>query len=149
LVSNFARDPAGGDRDQIKAVAAGEGDIAIVNSYYFAQLIYSDKKKVFKDLKVHFPADESMGVHLNVSGAGVMKNAPNVYSAVKFIEFLASDEAQKIYSYINFEYPVVDSIGIPETLKSWGNFYPDSVPTASYGKNNKLAIKIADRVGWN
>ena len=74
-----------------------------------------DKKKVFKDLKVHFPADESMGVHLNVSGAGVMKNAPNVYSAVKFIEFLASDEAQKIYSYINFEYPVVDSIGIPET----------------------------------
>ena len=149
LVDNFAREPAGGDRDQIKAILAGEGDIAVVNSYYFAKLLNSENNEIYKDLKVHFPKDDSMGVHLNLSGAGVMQNAPNSENAIKFIEFLASDKVQKIYSYVNFEYPVVSSIGVPNTLKVWGSFYPDDISTSAYGKNNKLAIQIADRVGWN
>ena len=149
LKENFAREPAGGDRDQIKAVAAGEADIAIVNSYYFAKLINSEKKDSFKHLQVHFPVDKKMGVHLNISGAGVMVNAPNPENATRFIEFLTSDEAQKIYSYVNYEYPVVASVGIPETLKNWGIFHPDDISTTAYGKHGKLAIKIADRVGWN
>ena len=149
LVNNFARDPAGGDRDQIKAVAAGVGDIAIVNSYYFAKLISSEKKDNFRNLKVHFPKDEIMGTHLNISGAGVMKNAPNLNSAIRFIEFLSSDKAQKIYSYINYEYPVVNSVGIPDSLKKWGIFYEDNVFSSAYGRHGRLAIQIADRVGWN
>ena len=148
LVSNLARDPAGGDRDQIKAVAAGEGDIAIVNSYYIAKMLDSDNKTLFNSLSIYFPNDDIMGTHLNISGAAVLKNAPNVDNAIKFIEFLVSDEAQHIYANSNFEYPVVDGIEIPELLQNFGSYTEDNVLTSEYGKLSSEAIKLADRVGW-
>ena len=123
LVRNLARDPAGGDRDQIKALAAGEGDIAIVNSYYVAKMMDTDNKTLFNSLIIYFPNDDIMGTHLNISGAAVLKNAPNVNNAIKFIEFLVSDEAQHIYanSNINYEYPVVEGIKFLNYYKSLGH----------------------------
>ena len=148
LVKNFARDPAGGDRDQIKAVAAGEGDIAIVNSYYVIKMLNSDKKDLFKGLGIYFPSDSDMGVHLNISGVGLLVNAPNAENGRKLIEFLASDKAQKIYAFTNFEYPVIQNIEIPESLKYLGNFKGDKINTSEYGRLANKAIKLADRVGW-
>tara|TARA_B110000008_G_scaffold168474_1_gene168329 strand:- start:1957 stop:2964 length:1008 start_codon:yes stop_codon:yes gene_type:complete len=148
LVNNFARSPAGGDRDQIKAIAAGEGDIAIVNSYYIIQMLNSDKKKIFDNLGIYFPRDNEMGVHINISGAGLLQNAPNHKNGKKLINFLLSDKAQKIYSFNNFEYPVVKNIEIPKLLKYLGNFKDDDIDTSEYGRLSKRAIKLADRVGW-
>ena len=148
LVKNFARDPAGGDRDQIKAVAAGEGDIAIVNSYYVIKMLNSDKKDLFNALGIHFPSDSDMGVHLNISGVGLLVNAPNAENGRKLIKFLASDKAQKIYAFINFEYPVIQNIEIPESLKYLGNFKGDEINASEYGRLANKAIKLADRVGW-
>ena len=148
LVNNFARSPAGGDRDQIKAIAAGEGDIAIVNSYYIIQMLNSDKKKIFDNLGIYFPRDKEMGVHINISGAGLLQNAPNHKNGKKLINFLLSDKAQKIYSFNNFEYPVVKNIEIPKLLKYLGNFKDDDIDTSEYGRLSKRAIKLADRVGW-
>ena len=148
LVKNFARDPAGGDRDQVKALAAGEGDIAIVNSYYVANMMDTDKKNLFDKLRIYFPNDDFMGTHLNISGAAVLKNAPNVNNAIKFIEFLASDEAQYIYANINYEYPVVKEIKIPYILQEFGSYIEDNILTNEYGKLSSEAIKLADRVGW-
>jgi iron(III) transport system substrate-binding protein len=148
LVNNFARSPAGGDRDQIKAIAAGEGDIAIVNSYYIIQMLNSDKKNIFNNLGIYFPRDKEMGVHINISGAGLLQNAPNHKNGKKLINFLLSDKAQKIYSFNNFEYPVVKNIEIPKLLKYLGNFKEDDIDTSEYGRLSKRAIKLADRVGW-
>ena len=148
LVNNFARSPAGGDRDQIKAIAAGEGDIAIVNSYYIIQMLNSDKKKIFNNLGIYFPRDKEMGVHINISGAGLLQNAPNHKNGKQLINFLLSDKAQKIYSFNNFEYPVVKNIEIPKLLKYLGNFKEDDIDTSEYGRLSKRAIKLADRVGW-
>ena len=148
LVNNFARSPAGGDRDQIKAIAAGEGDIAIVNSYYIIQILNSDKKKIFNNLGIYFPRDKEMGVHINISGAGLLQNAPNHKNGKQLINFLLSDKAQKIYSFNNFEYPVVKNIEIPKLLKYLGNFKEDDIDTSEYGRLSKRAIKLADRVGW-
>ena len=148
LVKNFARDPAGGDRDQIKAVAAGEGDIAIVNSYYVIKMLNSDKKDLFNTLGIHFPSDSDMGVHLNISGVGLLVNAPNAENGRKLIEFLASDKAQQIYAFTNFEYPVIQNVEIPESLKYLGNFKGDEINASEYGRLANKAIKLADRVGW-
>ena len=148
MVNNFARDPAGGDRDQIKAVVAGEGDIALVNSYYIAKMLNSDSKDLFNSLSIYFPNDEEMGTHLNISGAGLLKNAPNAENAIKFIEFLASDVGQSIYANSNFEYPVVDNIKIPIILQKLGRYTEDNILTNEYGKLGGEALKMADRVGW-
>ena len=148
LVNNFARSPAGGDRDQIKAVASGEGDIAIVNSYYVIQMLNNDKKSLFDNLGIYFPSDQEMGVHVNISGAGLLHNAPNAENGKKLINFLVSDKAQKIFSFNNFEYPVVKNIEIPKSLKYLRNFREDNVNTSEYGRLSKRAIKLADRVGW-
>jgi len=148
LVKNFSREPAGGDRDQIKGVAAGEGDIAIVNSYYIAKMLNSDNKYLFDNLGIYFPSDETMGVHLNISGAGILKHSPNSNNGIKFIEFLASDEAQLIYANTNYEYPVVNKIKIPVILQGFGNYIEDNILTSEYGRLGSEAIKLADRVGW-
>ena len=148
LVNNFARDPAGGDRDQIKAIAAGIGDIAVVNSYYIINMLNSDDKGIFDSLGIYFPNDEDMGTHFNISGAGLLINAPNPDNGKKLIEFLASDQGQEIYSNINFEYPVVDYIEIPDVLKKLGSFKEDSINIYEYGRLSFKAIKLADRVCW-
>ena len=148
LVNNFARDPAGGDRDQIKAIAAGIGDIAVVNSYYIINMLNSDNKGIFDSLGIYFPHDNEMGTHFNISGAGLLLNAPNPANGKKLIEFLASEKAQLIYSNNNFEYPVIENVEIPNDLKMLGKYKEDSTNIYEYGKLSFKAIKLADRVGW-
>ena len=151
FVSNFARPPEGNDTAQIKGVAAGIGDIGIANSYYVGRLAKSDKaedKAVVQKIGMFFPNQDGRGTHINISGGGVVKTAPNKEGAIKFLEHLASPEAQKIFSEGNNEYPVVEGVPIPSVLTTYGNFKSDAVNVAVYGKLNAEAIKLMDRVGW-
>ena len=151
LVNNLARDPSGGDVDQIKAVAAGQCDVAIVNHYYVARLATSDNAKnkaVIEQVGVFFPNQGDRGTHVNISGAGVVANAPNPDNAIKFLEYLVTPDAQKVLGQDNNEYPVVVGVTTTPILESYGNFKADSVNVSALGRNNPEAIKIADRVGW-
>ncbi|MGE0117775.1 MAG: Fe(3+) ABC transporter substrate-binding protein [Dongiaceae bacterium] len=151
LVANMARPPEGGDTDQIKAVAAGVGDIAISNTYYFARLVASDKpeeKAIAEKLAVFFPNQGDRGTHVNVSGAGVIKSAPNQENAVKFLEYLVSPEAQRYFADVSFEYPVNPEVKPHPVLASFGDFKHDSLNAATYAANSAEAAKIMDRAGW-
>lgn len=150
VVANFAREPQGGDTDQIEAVAAGECDIAVANSYYFVRLITdSDEgKEIAEKVGVVFPNQDDRGTHINVSGAGVLKHAPHKEAAVKFLEYLASDEAQRYFADGNNEYPVVDGVAPNSALQSLGEFEADTINVAVYGENQPKAQKIFDRSGW-
>ena len=151
FVSNFARDPEGGDTDQIKAVAAGQCDIAIANHYYLARLATSDDpddQAVADAVGIYFPDSENGGTHVNVSGAGVVKNAPNRENAIRFLEYLTESEAQNLFSLGNLEYPVMESVELPAILKEFGMFDSDAVNVESYGRNNPDAIRLMDRVEW-
>lgn len=151
IVANMARSPKGGDIDQINAVVAGEGDLAISNSYYFARMLSGDddalKEKLGK-LKVFFPNQNDRGTHVNVSGAGVAANAPNKENAIRFLEFMISPEAQAIFAGANFEYPVRDGAEQAEVIAAWGKFKEDEVNVVEFGRNNAEAVKIMDRAGW-
>lgn len=151
FVTNFVRKPAGGDIDQLKAVAAGQCDITIANTYYFGRLIKSSDKAdndVAEKLNIFWPNQEDRGAHVNVSGAGVTKHSKNAENAVKLIEFLASAESQVWYSAVNNEYPVVAGSEISETLQSWGTFKQDNVDLSILGSNNRTAVKMMDRANW-
>ncbi|GGD86793.1 iron deficiency-induced protein A [Planktosalinus lacus] len=151
LVANMARSPKGNDRDQVKAVAAGEGDLAIVNTYYIGMLTNSEnpeERKVAESIGIFFPNQETTGTHVNVSGAGVAKYAPNKDNAVKFIEFLVSEEAQEVFALSNFEYPVNSNVKVSETLKKWGSFTEDKLNLSLLGENNKKAVILFDEAGW-
>ena len=151
FVSNFARPPEGNDTAQIKAVAAGIGDVGIANSYYLARLKRSTKaedKAVAEKVGIFFPNQNGRGAHINISGGGVVKTAPNKEGAIKFLEHLASPEAQKIYSEGNNEYPVVAGVPVARVLASFGDFKSDSTNVSVYGELNPDAIKLMDRVGW-
>ncbi|NYZ14690.1 Fe(3+) ABC transporter substrate-binding protein [Azospirillum sp. RWY-5-1] len=151
LVANMARKPQGGDSDQIKAVAAGEGDVAISNTYYFGRIAGSSKpedKAIAEKLGVFFPGQQGRGTHVNVSGIGVAKNAPNRENAVKFIEYLVTPEAQKMFAESNYEYPVVAGVAVHPVVAAWGPFKEDELNAAVYGKNNAEALKVMDRAGW-
>jgi len=151
VVQNLARSPKGNDRDQVKAVAAGEGDLAIVNTYYVGMLANSDnpeERKVAESIGIFFPNQNTTGTHVNVSGAGVAKYAPNKENALKFIEFLVSQEAQKIFALSNYEYPVNPNVEISETLKNWGTFKEDTINLSLLGENNKKAVILFDEAGW-
>lgn len=151
LVGNFARPPEGNDTAQIKAVAAGLGDVAVANSYYLARLASSsnpEDKAVAQKVGMFFPNQRDRGTHVNISGAGVIKSAPNKAGAVKFLEYLVSPEAQKIFALKNHEYPVVSSVPVSGTLSQFGTFKSDSMNVATYGKNNADAIRLMDRAGW-
>jgi iron(III) transport system substrate-binding protein len=151
LVANFARKPQGGDIDQIRAVEAGEGDVAISNTYYFARLLNSANPREEAEaqkLGVFFPNQAQAGTHTNISGAGIARNAPDKAEAVRFIEFLASPEAQRIFTDENFEYPVVASVAPHPSLAAWGSFKAQPVDARVYGENNAEALKIMDRAGW-
>lgn len=151
IVQNMARTPKGGDRDQVKAVAAGEGDIAIVNSYYVGNMLNSeDPEEVATAQKVglFFPNQEDRGTHINVSGAGVAKYAPNKENAIKFITFLVSEEAQKIFAHSNYEYPINIKVTPAQTLQEWGSFKEDNLDLTKLGENNKKAVLIFDEAGW-
>lgn len=152
IVANFARSPKGGDTDQIKAVAAGECGVAISNSYYFARLMRSSKpedRKVVEQLGVIWPNQQLQGAHINISGGGMLKTAPHPAAAVKFLEYLASDEAQRYFADGNNEWPAVPTVKTQNTaLASLGNFKADRLPIATLAKNAALAQKIYDRAGW-
>jgi len=151
IVANMARSPKGNDRDQVKAVVAGEGDIAIVNTYYIGKLLNSknpDEVLAGKGIKVFFPNQNDRGTHINVSGAGVAKYAPNKENAIKFIEFLASKKSQEVFAKANYEYPVNREVVSSDLLKSWGEFKEDTLSLTKLGENNKKAVIIFDESSW-
>jgi iron(III) transport system substrate-binding protein len=152
LVSNFARAPKGGDTDQIKAVAAGECGVAISNSYYVARMLRSTKpedQQAMNAVGIVWPNQASWGTHINVSGGGVLKHAPNRDNAVKFLEYLASDEAQNYFANGNNEWPVVKSVPVTnKELAALGTFKPDQLPIGELAKATVLAQKVFDRAGW-
>ncbi len=157
VVDNFARKPVGGDTDQLRGLGAGECDIAVANSYYFVRLMInpSDKDKGLADkIGWVFPNQEGpnqlgRGTHVNVSAAGVLKHAPHKAAAVKFLEYLASPQAQRYFADGNNEYPVVPGIEPNEALQALGDFKADPVNVSVYGKNQAKAQMIFDSVGWN
>ena len=152
LVANFARAPKGGDTDQLRATAAGECGVAIANSYYVARMMRSTKPEDVKDmaaLTVVWPNQKSWGTHVNVSGAGVLKAAPNKANAVKFLEYLASDSAQVYFADGNNEWPVVKTAAVKNpALEKLGPFKSDELPVEKWAPNTAAAQKIFDRAGW-
>ena len=151
IVANMARAPKGGDTDQINALIAGEGDIAVSNTYYLARMLSGDddalKSKLAK-CKVFFPNQATRGSHVNVSGAGVAKYSPNKDNAIKFLEFMISPEAQAIFAGANFEYPVRDGAEQAAVIASWGAFKEDTINVVELGRNNAEAVMLMDRAGW-
>ena len=151
VVANFARSPKGGDTDQLKAVAAGECQVAVANTYYYVRLMKSgrpEERAVAEKVGVIFPNQSGRGTHVNVSGAGVMKHAPNRDSAVKFLEYLASAEAQAYFANGNNEYPAAGKVHDNRELASLGEFRKDSLNVTVLGKNQAAAQQIYDRAGW-
>ncbi|CAN7233542.1 Iron uptake protein A1 [compost metagenome] len=152
VAANLARVPKGGDTDQLKAVAAGECDVAIANTYYIARLLRSTKpedKAVADKLGVLWPNQSSQGVHMNVSGGGMLKHAPNKEAAVKFLEYLASDEAQRYFADGNNEWPVVQGVKVSNpALEALGTFKSDTINVAELGKYQPQAQKLVDRAGF-
>jgi iron(III) transport system substrate-binding protein len=150
--ANLAREPKGGDTDQLKSVAAGECDVTISNQYYYARLARSPKaedRQVAAQVGVLFPNQASWGTHVNISGAGVMKNAPHREAAVKFLEYLASDEAQRYFADGNNEWPVVPSVQVANpVLSAFGAYKYDPVNVAVLGRNQPAAQRLYDRVAW-
>lgn len=152
VVANFARAPKGGDTDQIRAVASGECQVAIGNSYYYVRLLKSakpDDAKAIAKVGLVWPNQKSFGTHMNISGAGVIKHAPHKEAAIAFLEYLAGDDAQAYFASGNNEWPVVKSAPLqnPE-LAALGSFKSDNLNIGVLGRNQPLAQKIFDRVGW-
>ncbi len=151
VVANFARDPKGGDTDQLRSVAAGECDVGVANSYYYVRLLTSKKpedREAASKIAVIFPNQADRGTHINISGAGLLKNAPNRKAAIKFLEYLASDEAQHYFADGNNEYPVVEGVAPTSALQGLGTFKADTLNVAVYGESQPAAQRIFDRVGW-
>jgi iron(III) transport system substrate-binding protein len=150
--ANFARDPKGGDTDQLKSVAAGECDVTVSNQYYYARLARSadpGQKAVADKIGVVFPNQNSWGTHVNISGAGVVKYAPHREAAVKFLEYLASDEAQRYFADGNNEWPVVADVRTQNpVLAEFGEFKHDSINVSVLGRNQAVSQKLFDRVSW-
>ena len=153
FVGNFARKPEGNDRAQIMAVANGEADVAVANSYYIGLMLSGKKgeeqQAAARKVELHFPGQDGRGAHINVSGAGLMKNAPNADNAVKFIEFLLSEEAQSHIVNNTYEFPMLEGVAPSDLIAQFGSgFKEDQTSVASYGEFNPEAVKLMDRVGW-
>ena len=151
VAANLARPPRGGDTDQIKAVAAGEGDLALVNTYYFVNLMRSKKpedREVAAKCAVMFPNQSNRGTHVNISGGAVARHAPNKAAAVRFLEYLVSPQAQRYFAEGNSEFPVVAGAELSPELKSLGSFKQDQLNARVYAQNNAEALKVMDRAGW-
>nr|WP_244493424.1 Fe(3+) ABC transporter substrate-binding protein [Aureimonas sp. N4] len=153
LRDNLASAPQGGDRDQARNVAAGQCDIAIGNTYYVGLMRNNEKepeqKEWAKAIKVVLPTFENGGTHVNISGMGLAKNAPNRDNAVKFMEFLTTDEAQRIYAEINHEYPLKPGVAQSETVKSFGELKPDTLSLTDIASHRAKASQLIDEVGFD
>ena len=153
LVKNFARDPKGNDRDQVKAIAAGQGDIAIVNSYYIGLLLSSEKQQEVdagNSVSVFFPnqGENERGSHINISGFAMTKNAPNKENSIKLLEYLTSVEAQETYVNNSYEYPANPLVKPSDIVQSWGEFRVDKLDLNKLGTYRNEAIKVFDKTGW-
>lgn len=151
IVNNMARVPAGNDRDQAKALVAGEGEVAIMNTYYVGKLLNSsdpEEVKVGEQIKVFFPNQETTGTHVNISGIGMTKHASNTDEALLLMEFLTGIEAQKAFAEANYEYPVNPEVEASELLKSWGDFKAQDIKMSVLGENNLRAVQLFNEVGW-
>ncbi|MGO4185730.1 Fe(3+) ABC transporter substrate-binding protein [Paenibacillus sp. MCAF9] len=151
IVANFARDPEGGDRDQAKAVVAGLGDVAIMNTYYVGQMLNSkdaEEVKVAEKIGVFFPNQETTGTHLNISGVGFTKHAKNKDNAVKLIEFMTGKDGQTLLTQGSFEFPVNAAAEKPELLKGWGDFKTQKLDFSKLGDHNKKAVELLAKAGW-
>ena len=147
LVNNFAREPEGGDVPQIRGVAQGSCEVAVVNHYYLARLIKSEKAKdrlVGEKVASFFPNE----THMNISGAGILTHAPNNQNAVQFLEYLTSPQAQEFFALQNNEFPASKGIGLDPVLESFGEFNASPINVVAYGKNGAEAIEVMDRAGW-
>lgn len=151
LVGNMARSPQGGDRDQIGAVSAGQCDLAVVNTYYLAGMLNSpvdSQREIAQNVAVFWPNQDGRGAHINISGAGLARYAPNPDDAVRLMEFLVSEEAQTWYADTNNEYPIRTDIPVSDTLATWGDFKADELPLVELGIHNAEAVRVMDRAGW-
>lgn len=151
IVGNFARSPKGNDRDQVKGVLAGEGELAVINTYYLGKLINSKDSteiKAGQAVSVFFPNQQDRGTHINISGIGVARHAPNKDNAIKLIEYLVSKDVQETFAEANYEYPVNADAAVSELLNSWGQFKEDTLSLGRLGELNKEAVIIFDEVRW-
>ncbi|MDN3516981.1 Fe(3+) ABC transporter substrate-binding protein [Aquisalimonas lutea] len=151
VVDNMARQPQGGDTDQIRGVAAGECQLAVANHYYYVRLLKSDDpndRAAARKVGMILPNQDGRGAHMNVGGAGVVEGAPNRDNAIRFLEYLASDEAQELFAKGNNEFPVVEGVKRDPVLESWGNIHVDDINVSALGRYNDEAVRIFDRVGW-
>jgi iron(III) transport system substrate-binding protein len=150
LKANLAKKPDGGDRDQVKAIAAGECDIALGNTYYMGQMLADPEQVAWAEsVNIVFPTFEAGGTHLNISGVAMTKSAPNKENALKFMEWLSSDAAQKIYAEANHEFPVKDGVARSELVASWGEFTADTTPLADIAAARATALKIMETVNFD
>ncbi|WP_151446665.1 extracellular solute-binding protein [Lacisediminimonas profundi] len=152
MVSNFARPPRGGDTDQIKSVASGECGVTLANSYYYARMLRSTKaedREAMNKVGFIWPNQQTSGTHINVSGGAVARNAPHRDAAIKFLEYLASDQAQGYFADGNNEWPAVPTVVVKNpAIESMGKFKAENVPIGAIGRNQIAAQKILDRVGY-
>lgn len=151
VVDNMARAPQGGDTDQIRGVGAGECGLAVANHYYYVRLMKSDDeadRAVAERAGIIFPNQDGRGTHVNVGGAGRVANGPNPDNALRFLEFLASDEAQSLFAAGNNEFPVVDGVEMEPILEEWGEIRTDDANVAEFGRLNPVAVRIMDEAGW-
>jgi len=151
VVANFARDPQGGDTDQLRGIVSGECDIAMSNTYYFARAIRKDVSGLSDSIDQIgwvFPNQNDIGAHMNISGGGVAVNAPNKENAVKFLEYLASESAQQYFSAGNDEYPAVPGIGLADSVAKLGIFRPDAIELSDIAANIGAAQNILNEAGW-
>lgn len=152
LLANFARPPQGGDRDQVRAVAAGLCKIAVVNSYYLGGMLNASLERdvsAARKVALVWPDQQGgPGAHVNLGGAGVARHAPHREQAVALLEFLAGVEAQRWFTAHNYEYPVASAVRPAETLEAWGTFKSDLAALATLGQHQETAVRLMDRVGW-
>ncbi len=151
IVKNMARSPEGNDRDQMKAVVAGDGDVAIVNTYYVGKLLNSSDKyevEVGEKIGVFFPNQETNGTHINISGAALTQHAKHKEAAIALLEFLTGEKAQSDYANANYEYPVNPSVEPSELLQSFGDFDIQEIDLSLLGEYNEEAVKIFNEIGW-
>ncbi len=151
VVKNMARAPEGNDRDQMKAVVAGEGDVAIVNTYYVGKMLNSSDDyeiEVGEQIGVFFPNQDTNGTHINISGAALTKHGVNTEAAIQLLEFLTGEEAQNDYASANYEYPVNEAVEPSDLLKRFGEFKIQDIDLSLLGEYNDEAVKLFNEVGW-
>jgi iron(III) transport system substrate-binding protein len=151
IAANLARPPRGGDTDQIRACAAGEGSLAISNTYYLGNLVRSNlpaDRALIERIGVFFPNQADRGTHVNITGGGVARHAKNVEGATRFLEYLVSASAQRHFAEGNSEYPVVRGSSVPSQVAAWGEFREDQLNAGVFARNNAQALRIMDRAGW-